>query len=201
MGKQVLLKNVRFSFVRVFEAENNQDPTRPEYSVVIILPKSEKEQIAKIKKIVKDLCEEFLVKNPAFKGKLPGKFFLPLKDGDSEDNTREEYEGSINFRAKKPEENGRPVIIDAKKNPITSKEDMYSGSWGNASVEFYTYYNPKGGYMGVGVGLRGIQKTRDDESLGGGGGNAMNDFDTEDLGSDDPLNDFNGGTMVDDLPF
>lgn len=192
MGKQILLKNVRFSFVRVFEAENRFDKSKPEYSVVLLVPKSDKDLVNLVRSTVKELLTDFFARNPSLKGKLPSKFHMPVQDGDDGSSNQEAYEGCLHMRAKKLEKDGRPVVIDGRKNPITSKEEIYSGSWGNASVDFYLY--DKEGKQGIGIGLRGIQKTKDDESLGGGGGSAINDFDEDgDFDATDPLSDFDGG--------
>ena len=66
------------------------------------------------------------------------------------------------------------------KQYITDQNEVYSGSWGNVAVSSYPYEFT--GKYGIGVGLNGVQKTRDDERLDGG--TSIDDFDFEDENDD-----------------
>ena len=96
-----------------------------------------------------------MANNPKFKGNLPEDWRNPLTDGDKKGY--EGYEGMFVLNAKRQEKNGKPIVIDKHKQPITVKEDMYSGSWGTASLSLFSYFKSANS-CGVSVGLNGIQK-------------------------------------------
>ena len=62
--------------------------------------------------------------------------------------------------------NNKPVIVDATKAPITEPEEVYSGCYGRAIINFYIY--DTAGNKGVTAGLNGIMKLGDGEPLAGG---------------------------------
>lgn len=68
----------------------------------------------------------------------------------------------------------QPTVLDSKKNKITDPSEVYSGCWGQASINFYPF--DISGNRGIAVGLNGFMKGRDDEPLAGAG-NVMDDFD------------------------
>lgn len=183
MSKKLILKNVRFSYVRVFEAAPIMDGNTNYYSVSVLIPKSDTKQVNEIKKALKELADEFLANNPKLKGVLPEGWRNPLTDGDKKDD--EGYADMWVLNAKRQEKNGAPIVIDKYKQPITVKEDMYSGAWGTASLGLFTYFKSATS-CGVGVGLNGIQKVTDDDRLDGGA--SINDFDYE--GGEGGLSDF-----------
>lgn len=183
MSKKLILKNVRFSYVRVFEAAPIMDGNTNYYSVSVLIPKSDTKQVNEIKKALKELADEFLANNPKLKGVLPEGWRNPLTDGDKKGD--EGYADMWVLNAKRQEKNGAPIVIDKYKQPITVKEDMYSGAWGTASLGLFTYFKSATS-CGVGVGLNGIQKVIDDDRLDGGA--SVNDFDYE--GGEGGLSDF-----------
>ena len=52
MGKKLILKNVRFSYVRVFEPQQFQGVGEFKYSVVVLIPKTDTEQLRKIRETI-----------------------------------------------------------------------------------------------------------------------------------------------------
>ncbi len=67
--------------------------------------------------------------------------------------------------------------MDADRQPILTRSEMYSGVKGRASISFYAYN--VNGNRGIACGLNNLQKIRDGEPLGGKS-RAEDDFDTED---------------------
>ena len=59
--------------------------------------------------------------------------------------------------------------------PITSKEELYSGCFGYAVVNAFTWENKENG-KGITFGISMFQKAKDGESLGGGGGGNPDEF-------------------------
>ena len=186
MSRKLILKNVRFSYVRVFEAEQYQGVGEFHYSVVLLIPKTDTALVKQINDAVKAEAQDYFAKDPKFKGRVPENYKSPLKDGDApEKKGKAGYEGMYYITAKRKEEHGQPIVIDKHKQPITVKEDMYSGSWGVASISIYGF-NMSADNRGITAGLNGIQKVTDDDRLDGGA--SVNDF--EDFGmqeDDDPF--------------
>ena len=58
-----------------------------------------------------------------------------------------------------------PGIVDADRNPILTRSEVYSGVYGRASISFYAFNSS--GNKGIAYGLNNLQKIRDGESLGG----------------------------------
>lgn len=63
----------------------------------------------------------------------------------------------------------RPKLVDRQLLPITSKDDLYSGCYGYAVVNAFTWENKEKG-RGISFGVSMIQKAKDGERLGGAGG-------------------------------
>lgn len=185
MSRKLILKNVRFSYVRVFEAEQYQGVGEYHYSVTLLIPKTDTALIKQINDAVKAEAQAYFGSDPKFKGQVPANFKSPLRDGDApEKEGQAGYEGMYYITAKRKEEHGKPIVIDKSKQPITVKEDMYSGSWGVASISIYGY-NMSSDNRGITAGLNGIQKVTDDDRLDGG--SSVNDFEDLSDENDDPF--------------
>ena len=186
MSRKLILKNVRFSYVRVFEPEQYQGVGESHYSVVLLIPKTDTAMVKQINEAVKAEAQAYFGADTKFKGQVPANFKSPLRDGDApEKEGQAGFEGCYYITAKRKEQHGKPIVIDKHKQPITVKEDMYSGSWGVASISLYGF-NMSSDNRGIAVGLNGIQKVTDDDRLDGGA--SVNDF--EDFGTqedDDPF--------------
>lgn len=185
MSRKLILKNVRFSYVRVFEAEQYQGVGEFHYSVTLLIPKTDTALVKQINDAVKAEAQDYFSRDPKFKGQVPANFKSPLRDGDApEKEGQAGYEGCYYITAKRKEEHGKPIVIDKSKQPITVKEDMYSGSWGVASISIYGY-NMSSDNRGITAGLNGIQKVTDDDRLDGG--SSVNDFEDLSDENDDPF--------------
>lgn len=181
MGKKLVLKNVRFSYVRVFEPQQFQGVGEFKYSVCILIPKTDTETVKQVVAAFESESKEYIASHPKLKGNKPEMWKNPLKDGDKTGA----YEGMYYLDAYRKESQGRPICIDRRKKPIETKEEMYSGCWGVASISLYGYYMSSTN-AGIAVGLNGVQKVTDDDRLDGGA--SANDF--ESYGEDDPMKDF-----------
>lgn len=185
MSRKLILKNVRFSYVRVFEAEQYQGVGEFHYSVTLLIPKTDTALIKQINDAVKAEAQAYFGSDPKFKGQVPANFKSPLRDGDApEKEGQAGYEGCYYIVAKRKEEHGKPIVIDKGKRPITVKEEMYSGCWGVASISIYGY-NMSADNRGITSGLNGIQKVTDDDRLDGG--SSVNDFENMEDENDDPF--------------
>ena len=160
--KVITGKDTRFSYCSVWEPKsiNGGDPR---YSVSLLIPKSDKETIAKIHAAIEAAYHEGEAKLKG-KGSLPPLSALkrPLRDGDVERPDDPAYAGCLFLNANST----RPVgIVDAACNRILDRSEFYSGCYGRASISFFAFNT--NGNRGIACGLNNLQKLRDGESLGG----------------------------------
>ena len=97
----------------------------------------------------------------------------PLRDGDSERPDDPAYANSYFINANS---STAPGIVDADRQPILERSEVYSGVYGRASINFYAFNS--NGNRGIACGLNNLQKIRDGEPLGGKS-RAEDDFATE----------------------
>ena len=172
---KVVTGKVRLSYVHLFTPYSN-DPDQPEkYSCVILIPKTDKETLRKIK-AAQDAAAE-AGKNTKFNGKIPANLSTTLRDGDEEGDLERnpEYEGhyfmSVNSKT-------QPGIVDQNVNPILDSTEVYSGCYARVSINCFAY-NVQGN-RGVSFGLNHVQKLADGDYLGGRS-KASDDFDAVDI--------------------
>ena len=187
----------RLSYMYAWEP----DEETGKYSTQLLIDKSDKETLAKIKAAIKAAIESGKSRLANSKGVVPKNLKTPLHDGDTEREDAAEYHGMIYFNVSTK---NKPVICDRRRRAITDRSEVYSGCYANVAVNFYVFN--KGGNAGVAAGLLGIQKVRDGEQLGGSsvsagdfedlGEEATDDFLPADTGSD---NEDDGVEAVTDL--
>jgi hypothetical protein len=159
----------RVSYPSVFKPKFNDLSEKNEY-VVDALFEKKKTDIKAFQKIINAAIEL------QWNGKPPKKLRTPIKDGDEMENP--EYAGHwvMTFKAN---ENYPPTVIGTKRGPdgvfvrLTEKE-FYGGCYARATINAYAYDMTAN--KGVSFGLGNIQKLRDGERFGGGGGNADDEF-------------------------
>jgi len=157
---KVVTGKVRFSFCHVFQPYSGIEGGTPKYSVSIIIPKSDKETIAKLQKAFDDTKAGSAA---VFGGTVPKMVKGGLRDGDMERENDPAYANSYFINANSAQ---KPGVVDADLNPIINPDEFYSGCYGRASITFYPY-NAQGS-KGIACGLNNIQKLEDGEKLGGG---------------------------------
>lgn len=170
MSNKVITGKVRLSYVNIFKSRSFSDGQDAKYSVCLLIPKTDKATIAKIKKATDAAIQEGI--SSKWGGKQPKNLRVPLRDGDEERaEEAPEYEGMYFLNAKSDR---KPGIVDKDLNEILDPDEVYSGCWGRASINFYPYdFN---GNRGVGVGLNNIQKLKDGDRLGAALATAEDDF-------------------------
>ena len=179
---KVTTGTVRFSYLHVFEPWAAQEGQEKRYSVCLLIPKSDKKTLSKIKEAIEAAKKEGAANK--FKGKTAG-LKLPLRDGDEERaDDYPEYTGMSFINANS---NHKPILLDQDNNEILDQTEMYSGCWGQASINFFPFNS--NGNKGIAVGLNALKKKRDDEPLGGTitVDSAISDFEDSDDGFDDDL--------------
>jgi hypothetical protein len=93
--------------------------------------------------------------------KLPKGIARPILDGDESDRSEREGYFYINGKAGQY----KAPLVDRDKDEITDPEEFYAGCWARAVITFYTYDRKDVGKKGISVGIRSVQKLRDDEPL------------------------------------
>ena len=165
MSTKIVTGIVRLSYANVWEPKRpaaNPD-AKPKYSCSLIIPKSDKETVAKINAAIDEALQEGIGK---FGGKIPNKATLkmPLRDGDIEREGDEAYKDSWFINANANEEHP-PKIVDKRVQPILDHSEVYSGVYAKVAINFYAF--SVSGNRGVACGLGNIQKIRDGAPLGG----------------------------------
>lgn len=167
--------NTRWSYVNAWEPKSINGGT-PKYSVSLIIPKSDTKTIAKIKAAI-----EAAYKDGESKLKGTGKNIpplagikTPLRDGDVERPDDPAYTGSYFINANNT---SAPGIVDADRNLILTRSEIYSGVYGRASISFYAFNSS--GNKGIACSLNHLQKLADGEPLGSKS-SAEDDFATDD---------------------
>ena len=170
-GTKVITGEVRFSYLHVFEPYAAEVGQKAKYSVSLLIPKTEKQTIALIQEAVAEATDQGQMSK--WGGKVPKNLKLPLRDGDAEKDTDEhpEYKGMFFINASSDRQ---PGLVDSHKQEIFSADDLKSGDWGLASVNFYPF--SVSGNNGIACGLNNLMKKRDGESLGGTPASAESDF-------------------------
>jgi hypothetical protein len=174
-GTKMITGKVRLSYANLFKPRAQEAGQEPKYSVCVLIPKDDKETIAKVKAAV----EAAKTKGAdLWGGKIPAGLKMPLRDGDAERDSPE-YKGHwfINTNSKdKPGVVGKERDIEGKLIPL-GESDVYSGCYARVSINFFPF-NAKGN-RGVGAGLQNVQKVDDGEPLSGRA-NADSDFSDDD---------------------
>ena len=167
--------NTRWSYVNAWEPKSINGGA-PKYSVSLIIPKSDTKTIEKIRAAIQAAYEEGQGKLKGNGKSVPALSVLktPLRDGDAERPDDEAYADSYFVNANS---GTAPGIVDADRNPIIDRSEVYSGVYGRASINFYAFNS--NGNKGIACGLNNLQKIRDGEPLGGKS-RAEDDFATED---------------------
>ena len=155
--------NTRFSYLNANEPKSINGGT-PKYSVSLIIPKDDTATIDKI-----HVAIELAYKEGESKLKGNGKTVpplsmikTPLRDGDLERPDDAAYQNAYFVNANSTT---APGIVDADRNPILVRSEVYSGVYGRASINFYAFNS--NGNRGIACGLNNLQKIRDGEPLGG----------------------------------
>jgi hypothetical protein len=168
-----VIGKVRASYVHLFEPYKvDLDDTNPKYSVTLLIPKNDTDIIEKIKTCIKGAYTVGL--SQTWHNKKPKEWWNPLRDGDEVYPDKPEYADCYFVKAAcktKPgvcKKTGVNVIDGKKRNiltPITDEDEMYSGCWIYASVNFFAF--DKRGTQGISCGLDNVLKAEDGEMLGG----------------------------------
>lgn len=166
--------NTRWSYANVWDPKSINGGA-PKYSVSLIIPKSDTATVNKIKSAIQAAYEEGEAKLKGNGKTVPALSILktPLRDGDLERPDDEAYKNAYFINANS---GTAPGIVDADRQPILDRSEVYSGVYGRASINMYAFNS--NGNKGIACGLNNLQKIRDGEPLGGKS-SAASDFSTD----------------------
>ena len=171
----------RWSYANVWDAKSINGGA-PKFSVSLIIPKTDVKTVEKIKAAIQAAYEEGQSKLKGNGKSVPplSAIKTPLRDGDMERPDDPAYAGCYFINANSA---NAPGIVDADRQPILDRSEVYSGVYGRASISLYAFNS--NGNRGIACGLNNLQKIRDGKPLGGKA-RAEDDFATEE--DDDFLN-------------
>ena len=162
MNKKVITGMCRLSYAHLWEPNAIEGGT-PKYSASLIISKDDTATIEKIKTAIKAAYEEGTNKLRGNSKNVPAlsSIMSPLHDGDLERPDDPAYANSYFVNANST---SAPGIVDASCQPIFDRNEVYSGCYGRASINFYAFN--VNGNRGIACGLNNIQKLKDGEPLG-----------------------------------
>ena len=165
----------RWSYANVWDAKSINGGA-PKYSVSLIIPKADTKTVEKIQAAIQAAYEDGQSKLKGNGKSVPALSVIktPLRDGDAERPDDEAYKNSYFINANSAT---APGIVDADRNPILERSEVYSGVYGRASISLYAFNS--NGNRGIACGLNNLQKISDGEPLGGKP-RAEDDFNTDD---------------------
>ena len=137
----------------------------PKYSMVILFKKTDKRQVAAVKKAIDAATEAAIDK--VWKGKRPAKINDPVHDGDELDDNGQrikgaEYEGMYYINCSNRD---KPGVVDQNVQPVLERDRIYSGCIVNCFINFYGY--GQNGNNGISASLENVQLVSDGKRLSG----------------------------------
>lgn len=167
--------DTRWSYANVWEPKSINGGT-PKYSISLIIPKSDTRTVAKIKAAIEAAYHEGESKLKGSGKSVPplATIKIPLRDGDVERPDGSAYANAYFVNANATT---APGIVDADRNPVLTRSEVYSGVYGRASISLYAFNS--NGNKGIACGLNNLQLIRAGEPLGGRA-SAENDFASDD---------------------
>lgn len=155
------IKKARISFANLLEPNPDQE-MGGKYDAVLLIPKSDEAGLKALKGAINSALKEAVAE-----GRIKAEdvkkanFKMPLRDGDEKEG--ESFKGNMFLSVKS---GFKPLIIDKKRNKLTTDEEVYSGMYAAVAINFYTYSNK--GNMGIAAGLQAVCKLEDGPRLSGG---------------------------------
>ena len=155
--------NTRWSYANVWRPKSINGGT-PKYSVSLIIPKTDTDTVNKVKAAIQAAYAEGESKLKGSGKSVPSLSVIktPLRDGDLERPDDEAYKNAYFINANS---STAPGVGDADRQPIIDTSEVYSGVYGRASINFYSFNS--NGNKGIACGLNNLQKIKDGEPLGG----------------------------------
>lgn len=161
MPSQFITTPVRFSYL--FARSPKTTKKGESYGAMLIIPKSDKALIKQIKDALQTAFEEGrdTLKIKSSVEKLPSNITTTFYDGDIE---RPDDPACENAYYLNVSSNRKIDVVDKNRLPIDDPDEIYSGMYGRALIQFKAYNNES---KGITCYLNGIQKTKEGPRLDG----------------------------------
>ena len=157
MKKVIRTGKIRCNYVNIVRPKVNSLSGEEEYSIQLLIPKSNASLVAEINAMIEELARERWGAN------IPPMMKRPLRDGDAEGKIEAHYKNSYFMNVKSKE---APGIVDVEGNPVTlTPNDITNGDFFRVSIGGFTYDTPPPG--GVSFGLNNVQIIAKGESISG----------------------------------
>jgi hypothetical protein len=160
MSTTIIIGPVRTSFCHLWEPKAPKGSDKATYSVQLVF--DEDGPIAKqIEAAIEEAREEGGKK---LEGVKASKLRNPLYDGETEFPGDDFYKGKKYVNASNTRQPGIAKKVKGEVVTITDEEEVYSGCWVYAELNFFAYNNVG---AGIGVSLQNVLKAKDGERLDG----------------------------------
>lgn len=161
---------VTLGYVNVFTPKENLSG-KLKYSVRITVPKTDKKLVSEIQKAIEELKAVTIRLSG---NKMPAKFDIFLRDGDTDNEKNDEsLKGCYYFSASSDGEKKAPGCVKRENGMLlpATDADIFSGCKAIVDVNFFIYGVPDatktGGKRGISAGLNNIMKAPGGERIGG----------------------------------
>lgn len=173
MSTKVVTGTARASYARIMRPEKNQLNGGNEYSVTLLIPKSDADTLGKLKAAAKAAIDA------KFGGNAPKGMRNPIKDGDTATKSDgspmgDEFKGHFFINTKCNADKHKPAVIDMEGNDLIDPDAVVSGDYIRASLNAYAY--DQAGNRGVSFGLNNIQLVKKGQPLGAARQSAADEF-------------------------
>jgi hypothetical protein len=162
----IIVTNARLSFPHLVEAKSTNNGV-PRFQASFLMDPKDPEQKEQIKKI-KETVEQIAMEN--FGKKVPSDKCCLRKGDDEEGNPRYDgYGGMWAVSAARAQKQGRPALVDRRRNPLSDKDAatmLYAGCRVNAKINIYA--NNHEGVKRINATIEVVQFVCDDEPFGAG---------------------------------
>lgn len=171
--RKVVTGKVRCSYVSVFKPRQNPNSGDMEFSMELMIPKTDTKTVAAIQKAIKAAVAFKFPKgkpNPKVKD-----WYEPLIDAD-EEIVLDADQNEVPMTKKRPETKGCYLlrvknkeavpVVDAQKQPVIVESEFVSGDYARASINVHPFDTGKN--AGTTFYLNAVQVVAKGEPLGGG---------------------------------
>lgn len=156
----VIIGPVQTSFFHGWEPKAPKGSTKAVYSTQLVFSADDKKILDEINMAIEAAKEEGKAK---LDGVKPSKMRSPLYTGEEEFPGEDFYKGKMYLNASNTRQPGIGKKVKGKVEQITDEEEVYSGCWVYAEVNFFAYNNVG---AGIGCSLQNILKAKDGPNLG-----------------------------------
>lgn len=156
--KKITTGKFRVSFPHVFKPQTTPNGEQ-RYSVVMLIPKTDKEFVGKLQKLAKAAAHEKWGADAVEQKKV--KIQWPMHDGEEKSSQYDGYEGVVFASASSK---NKPKVVDKNMDIILDESAFYPGCYARASISVYAWEWK--GKKGVSFGLINLQKMGEGEPFG-----------------------------------